>query len=179
MSRLPAVNREVLAPENQEIWDNIAAVRPGMRGPYGVLMHVPALAARVAALEDYFRFDAALSEVDRELIVLATVREMGARYAWARHELRGREVGIPAETIDTLRANGTVDNLAPRERLIVEVVRTLIGTRGLPDALYARAQDELGRQQLIELVALVGHYNLVGFLLNGFEVPPPAEGPNF
>ena len=32
MSRLPAVNREVLAPENQEIWDNIAAVRPGMRG---------------------------------------------------------------------------------------------------------------------------------------------------
>ena len=56
MSRLPAINRDALAPDDQAVWDRIAAVRTGVRGPFGVLMHVPALAGRVAALEDYFRF---------------------------------------------------------------------------------------------------------------------------
>ena len=56
MSRLPVINREALEPDDQAVWDRIAAVRTGVRGPFGVLMHVPALADRVAALEDYFRF---------------------------------------------------------------------------------------------------------------------------
>src|SRR5581483_2474019 len=87
--RLPAVTRDALTPDEQAIWDRIDAVRPGFRGPYGVLIHVPVLAERVAALEDYFRFDAALPAADRELVVLAVVREAGARYAWVRHEAAG------------------------------------------------------------------------------------------
>ena len=83
MSRLPGVNREALSPEDQTIWDGIAAVRPGVRGPYGVLMHVPVLAERVANLEDYFRFKAALPAADRELVIMATAREMEAHFAWA------------------------------------------------------------------------------------------------
>ena len=68
-------------------------------------MHVPTLADRVAALEDYFRFNAALPAVDRELVIMATAREMGARYPWARHEAR-REVGTRTEAIEAVRANG-------------------------------------------------------------------------
>ena len=44
-------------PEDQAVWDGIAAVRGGVRGPFGVLMHVPQLADHVRALEHYFRFD--------------------------------------------------------------------------------------------------------------------------
>ena len=89
MSRLPLINRDALKPDDQAVWDRIATVRTGVRGPFGVLMHVPTLADRVAALEDYFRFNAALPAVDRELVIMATAREMGARYPWARHEARG------------------------------------------------------------------------------------------
>jgi hypothetical protein len=56
MSRLPLLNRDDLVPDAQVVWDRIAAVRTGVRGPFGVLIHVPTLADRVAALEDYFRF---------------------------------------------------------------------------------------------------------------------------
>jgi len=104
MSRLPAVSRDALSPEDQAVWDRIAAVRTGVRGPFGVLIHVPALADRVAALEDYFRFDAALPAADRELVILATAREMGARYPWTRHEARGRELGTRTEAIEAVRA---------------------------------------------------------------------------
>src|SRR5262249_59104991 len=93
MSRLPLVNRDALGPDDQGVWDRIAAVRTGVRGPFGVLMHVPALADRVAALEDYFRFNAALPAVDPELVIIATPRGMGAPYPWAPHQARGPAAG--------------------------------------------------------------------------------------
>jgi len=179
MSRLPLINRDALAPDDQAVWDRIAAVRTGVRGPFGVLMHVPTLADRVAALEDYFRFNAALPAVDRELVIMATARETGARYPWARHEARGREVGTRTEAIEAVRANGTLEQLTPRERLLVEIVRTLLRTRALPDELYTRGLAELGRQQLIETVGLIGHYSLIGFTVNAFDVAPPDDRPTF
>jgi hypothetical protein len=57
MARLPGPDRNGLPPEDQAVWDRIPAVRGGVRGPFGVLMHVPQLADRVRTLEDYFRFD--------------------------------------------------------------------------------------------------------------------------
>jgi len=179
MSRLPLVNRDALAPEDQAVWDRIAAVRTGVRGPFGVLMHLPTLADRVAALEDYFRFNAALPALDRELVIMATAREMGARYPWVRHEARGREVGTRTEAIEAVRANGSLEQLTVRERLLVEIVRTLLRTRVLPDDLYARGLAELGREQLIEAVALAGHYSLIGLVVNGFAVAPPDNSPTF
>jgi 4-carboxymuconolactone decarboxylase len=183
MSRLPAVTRDELSPEHQQVWDRIAAVRAGVRtgagGPFGVLMHLPALADRVAALEDYFRFNAALPPEDRELVILATARETGARYPWTRHEARGREVGTRTQAIEIVRANGSLDGLTPRERLLVETVRALLRERRMSDELFARALAELGRQQLIETVALTGHYSLVGLVVNGFDVAAPQGSVTF
>ena len=180
MSRLPAVNRDELDSEGQTIWDNIAAVRnPEMRGPFGVLIHSPKLAEKVANLEDYFRFDAELSAADRELVVLATAREMGARYPWTRHEVRGREAGTREQAIEAVRANGSVSGLTEREQLLVEVPRALVRTRGLPDDLFQRALNALGQQQLLEVVTLTGHYSLIGMVANGFGVEAPEGAVTF
>ena len=180
MSRIEAVSREALTPEGQATWDRIASGRNGrVGGPYTALLHVPGLADRVRALGDYFRGDAELPPADIELAILATVREAGARYAWARHEVRAREVGTRTEAIEALRGNRPLDSLSPHERLVVKIARSLLRTRALDDALYARAREELGERQLVELVTLVGHYSLVGFVLNAFEIPLPAEGPTY
>ena len=179
MSRLPAARRDALAPAEQTIWDNIATHRPQMGGPYAMLMHVPALAARVAGVEDYLRDDSTISAADRELIILAVAREAGARYAWARHEARGLADGTRPEAIEAIRAHGALDALNPHERLLVDIVHALLRGRGLPADLYARAIGALGQQRLIETVALVGHYNLVGLMINSFEVPPPPDMATF
>jgi 4-carboxymuconolactone decarboxylase len=132
--RLPRVTREELSPESQAVWDRIAANRHGVSGPYGVLIHVPKLADCERATEDYFRFDGAMSDADREIVILA-----------------------------------------PRERLLVELAHSLLRTRSLPQELFDRGLAELGRQQLVELVALVGHYTTIGYIINSFEVPLPED----
>jgi 4-carboxymuconolactone decarboxylase len=177
MARLPAADREALAPEDQAVWDRIAAVRSGVRGPYGVLMHVPPLADRIRALEDYFRFDADLPGPDREVVILVAAREMEARYAWARHEHRAQEEGTRQEVVNAVRTGASLEGLTRRERLLVEITRALLRSRQLTDAQYAEALAELGERQLIELVALAGHYSLIGLTLGAFEVPQPDDLP--
>src|SRR5256885_17014864 len=124
MSRLPAVERDRLSPGDQGIWDRIAALRGGaMRGPSSILMNKPELASRFVALEDYFRTDAELPQTDRELVILATTRELEARFAWARHEARAHEVGTSEEAIEVARAQASLDGLSPREQVLIDVVR--------------------------------------------------------
>src|SRR5262249_28369750 len=78
------------------------------------------------------------------------------------------------EAIEAVRANGPLDALTPRERLVVEVVRSLYRTRSLPGDLYARATAELETPQLVELVTLAGYYGMIAFVLLSFEVDLPA-----
>ncbi len=173
------MTRDALPPEGQAVWDRIAAVRHGVRGPYSVLIHNPALADRVRAVEDYFRFEAELPAADRELVILTTAREAGARFAWARHEVRAQEVGTRAEAVEIVRAGGRLDGLTQRERVLVEVARALLRTRGLSDDIYRRAEAELGERQLLEVVTLTGHYTLIGYLINGYAVEEPSDTRTF
>ena len=76
-----------------------------------------------------------------------------------------------------VRTNGPLDGLAKRDRLLVEVTRALLRTRRLTHVQYAEAEAEFGRRQLIELVALAGHYSLIGLTLGAFEVPSPDDLP--
>jgi 4-carboxymuconolactone decarboxylase len=179
MSRLPELKREEMTSSDQAILERVLATRSGLGGPTGVLMYVPELAGRMAAAEDYLRLETELPGADRELVILATAREVGARYAWARHERRAAQDGTRPEAVEILRSHRTLDGLTPREKLLVDVAQTLLRTRTLPDDLYKRAETELGRKQLVETVALIGHYNFIGLLLGAFEVPPPPDMPNF
>ena len=67
---------------------------------------------------------------------------------------------------------------APADVLVlVEITRALLRTRRLTDTQYAEAATELGEPQLIELVALAGHYSLIGLTLGAFEVRHPDDLP--
>jgi 4-carboxymuconolactone decarboxylase len=179
MSRIPHAKRDELSPEQQKIWDHIHAVRTGGGGPYSMLLHVPALAANVAATEDYFRLDSALSDADREIVILAAARELGAHYPWVRHEARARQVGVRTEVIETLRAQGSRSSFTPREQLLTDIPLSLVREHGLSDELFARAEGELTRRQLVEVIGLVGHYSTISFVANTFQIPKPEGSQTF
>src|SRR4026207_2024850 len=116
MSRLPAAKREDLTPDPQQIWDRIHATRSGGGGPYSMLMHSPAMAQHFAATEDYFRTQSLLPDADREIMILAAARELDARYAWSRHEIRAQKLGGGPKIIQALRAKAAIRDLYGRGR---------------------------------------------------------------
>jgi 4-carboxymuconolactone decarboxylase len=173
MSRIPRARREELSSEHQQIWDQINAARSGGGGPYSMLLHSPAMAQHFAATEDYFRNDSLLPDADREIIILTAAREVDARYAWSRHEIRAHNIGIAPEVIEALRAKAPADKFAARERLLVEFTRTLMRDHTLPDELFARLESEFGRAKFVEAVGLLGHYITIGTVIRLFDVRPP------
>ena len=176
MTRIPEPTRAELAPDGQAVYDRIARTRGQTRGPYGVLLHHPPLAEAVAALGEQLRFRSLLPGADRELAILTAGREHEALYEWAAHEPIARREGTRPEAIAAVRDGGPIDGLRPREAVIVDTVRMLLREHRLTDEQFARADTELGRAALIELVTLAGYYGMIAGILNAFEMdlPPGA-----
>jgi len=174
MTRIPEPRREELSAEARAVFDRIATTRGAIRGPYGVLLHHPTLADRVAALGELLRFDSKLPGAERELAILAAGREVGSPYEWAAHEPIALREGTRPQAIACIRDSRPTDGLAPREAVIVDTVRALYRTRRLTDRQFERAEAELGRVGLVELVTMAGYYGMIGFVLNAFAVPLPA-----
>jgi 4-carboxymuconolactone decarboxylase len=180
MTRLPNPMREELSPEDQAVYDRIVASRGGLVGPFAMLMHDPPVADRVAELGAQLRFRSVLPGADRELAILTAGREVEAAYEWAAHEPLGLREGVRPEAIAVVRDRRPTDELKPREALIVDTVRALFREHRLSDDQYRRAEAELGRQGLVELIVLAGYYGMIGFVLNAFEVDlPPGVTPAF
>lgn len=179
MSRIPSMNRDQLSTENQAIWDRVMSGRTGGSGPYGILIYAPAMAEHFSAVENYFRHHGMLDTKDKELIILAVARELGARFPWSRHEVRGRQASVRPEAIEALRANQSLDALTEHERLMVEFTRSLLRERRLSDELFSRALAALGPERLVETVGLISHYNMISSVANVFELGVPETTKTF
>ena len=173
MSRLPELNRDELDADSQAVWDRVAGSRGSVRGPFAILMHNPPLADRVAELGSQLRFRGTLSGADRELAILTAGREVEAGYEWVAHEPLGLQEGTRAEAIEVLRHQRSTEGLLPRERIIIDAVRTIMRDHRLSDAQYAQVEAEMGKPGIVELVVLAGYYGLIGYVLNTFEADLP------
>jgi 4-carboxymuconolactone decarboxylase len=173
VTRLARMDRDTLPADAQKVWDKIAGRRGDVRGPYEILIHAPDLAEKVADLGERLRFRGDLPGKDRELAILATARRLGAAFEWVMHEPFAQREGVPSETIELVRSEGELDRLSARERVIVEVARSLCESHSIPDDLYEQAEEELGPAHLVELVTLVGFYIMIAVLLLGFKVDLP------
>ena len=88
--------------------------------------------------------------------------------------------GTRTEAIAVVRDDRATQGLTPREALLVDTVRALYRARRLTAEQFARAEAELGRKGLIEVVTLAGYYGMVAAVLNAFEVDlPPGTAPAF
>ena len=179
MSRIPEKTRAELSTENQAIWDRIASGKSGGSSPYGILMYIPAMADHLSDVENYFRHDGLLDSKDKEIVILTAARDLGARFPWARHEIRAHRVGLRTEAIEALRANESLETLTEHERLMVEATRNLLHERRLSNELFAQALAELGPERLVELVGLVSHYNMISSVANVFDLEPPESTVTF
>ena len=70
------------------------------------------------------------------------------------------------------RAGGEPDTWPPRQRLLLRVTDALHADRDLPDDLWVDLRGELDERQCIELLMLVGHYDMLATTLLTLRVQP-------
>ena len=172
MARVPEVVREQLRPEDQQYFDEIVGSRGSIRGPYGVLLHTPKLAARVAATGAYVRFEGVLSDDLKEVAILATAKEIRSQYEFTAHARLAREVKVSEDTIRSIAEGRAPADLSGDEELVVGYVQELMRNHTVGDATYDAVVSRFGVPGVVELTVLMGHYVMVGQVLAAFAVGP-------
>ncbi len=176
MPRLPEVlDRNALPEDKRHIHDYLAETRGAVRLPFSAFLNSPELTHRIAHVGSYIRFDSTLPDATRELAILSTAREVDARFEWAGHARMAKELGISEATIDAIANRKAPDGLSEEEALPVRAAQELLRDHSLSDATFNAAHAKFGDAGVVELLATIGYYSLMGCVLNGLQIEPPAE----
>lgn len=113
-----------------------------------------------------------LPRVDTELVILRVAHNSGCDYEWDHHARLGRRAGLTAEQVEGARAGVAADVWTPRQELLLRACDELHADGVVGDELWAGISRELSERDLIELLLLVGHYEMLAMTLRSLRVAP-------
>ena len=170
MARLPNLTREQLKSEDQQYYDEIVGSRGSVPGPYGILLHSPKLAARVANTGTYVRFDCDLPNDLKEVVIIATAREIKSQYAFTAHARLAREANVSEDTIKAIAHGTAPQSLSGDEQVLVRYTQELLQGHQISDPTFNAVKGRFGVQGTVDITCLIGHYLLIGQVLAAFDV---------
>jgi 4-carboxymuconolactone decarboxylase len=167
-----------MTPEQREGYRAmIDGPRGRLPGPYKVWVHNPKLLRAAAPLGEHFTpKQSSLSEREREIAVIVITNRWNSAYPAAAHEKRGKEVGLPAETVEAMVAGLPASFPDAREQAVYEVAMALAGGRLVSQGLYDRAIRVLGHESITDMIVLMGYYTAVSLTMNFYAVPAGSPG---
>ena len=108
---------------------------------------------------------------ETELLILRVATLCGSEYELTQHRRLGRRAGLSADEIERVQAT-VPQGFGTRETLLLRAVDELHETRDLSDALWTDLSAMLDEPTLVELVMLVGHYEMLATTLGTLRVTP-------
>jgi len=172
--RVPLPKREDLDDDGKEIFDHFmdpdGGTYVGIRGPGGIRLHSPKLSQLTQEVNYYLRHESGITKRVRELVILATARELNHQFEWTAHEPAALKVGISQEIVDLIKYRKPTDGLEEIDVVAIELGRQLLGDRKLMPETFAAAQRIFGTKMLVDIVSVIGSYAATGTLLNAFDI---------
>lgn len=156
---------------NEVLGDLIRTGEEEMR-IFTTLAHHPRLLKRWSAFGGALLFGAALSDRDRELLILRVGWLCEAPYEWGQHVIIGRAAGLSDDEIEAITRGPDDDAWSPQDAALLRAADELHADNRIGDETWADLAQRYDRQQLIEICMVVGQYHLVAFTLNSLGVEP-------
>jgi 4-carboxymuconolactone decarboxylase len=145
-----------------------------LEGPFNAMLVSAGVGLALQELGAAVRYRTRFSDRAREIAILALAALRRSDFEWYAHERVGRRAGLTEEELAGLLAGGEPDTLSEPEAALLRATRVLATQSDLDDEAFATAEAALGREQLAELVVLVGYYDLLALSLRVWRTPLPA-----
>ena len=187
MSRLQGLRPEELTAEQRELYESIAGgdrardasfrlteADGSLVGPFNALLLSPVVGNALQAVGAAIRFGCNLSPLVREVAILTVAAHWRSGFEWWAHEPIARRAGLRDDQIRDLYSGRTPEFADEAAAAAHAVSRALLAGRRPDDEVFDPARDLFGASGVMELVALVGYYNLLAQLMQTFDVDVPA-----
>jgi 4-carboxymuconolactone decarboxylase len=138
----------------------------GTLNVYRTMAHHPALLKAWAPLRQHIVNESALGAPRAELVILRAAHRMGSSYEWAHHVIRARALGISDDRIQAMRSLPDGE-----DGLLARAVDALFDEKSLPADIERSVTAAMGKAAVFDLMATVGFYSVLGFILMTFDTP--------
>jgi alkylhydroperoxidase family enzyme len=117
-----------------------------------------------------------LPRVDTELVILRVAAVRGSDYEWGHHAVLGRRAGLSPDDLERVRLGSAAVGWSDTRSLLLRATEALLADRDLDDGLWGELRAAYDERTCIELVMLVGHYDMLATTLHTLRVQPePRE----
>lgn len=113
---------------------------------------------------------------ETELVILRVAHLRKSRYEYEHHVRLGRRAGLRDEDFEAITRPLDKGAWSARQMAILTAVDLLVLDRDLDDDAWASLGAHLDDRALIELLMLVGHYEMLATFLETLRVPLDAPG---
>jgi 4-carboxymuconolactone decarboxylase len=144
-----------------------------LEGPFNAMLVSPGVGIALQDLGAAIRYRTALPDRAREIAILALAALRRSDFEWYAHERVARRAGLTDDELAALLHGLEPAALSEAELTVLRTTTALAVDGDLDDGTFARAEAALGREQLAELIVLVGYYDLLALSLRVWRTPLP------
>ena len=115
---------------------------------------------------------------ETELVILRVSHLRDCRYEHDHHVRLGRRAGLTDADIARVEEGPAAAGWTPREKAILQATDELVATNDVGDETWSRLHGVLDTRELIELVLLVGHYEMLATAIGTLRIQPDESAPS-
>ena len=149
--------------------------RKRMSGPFNAWLRSPELADRLQKVGEYVRFNTSLDKRINEMAILMTAHAWGTQYEWYAHAPLAIKAGLDPAVVAAIGAGRKPDNMKDDEAIVWEFTTQLRRDHSVDDAIYARALEKFGERGIMDIIGIMGYYDITSMTLITMQAGAPND----
>ena len=172
MKRIEDWNIDELNGQQLEIYNEILnGPRRSVVGPIKVWLNNPKFAQLAQKVGKYARYESSLPPILSELVIIITGRCWSSKFEWEQHAPLAIKNGIKREYVEKIANAERPIFDDKKQQVVYDFVAEVNINKKVSDETYKSAYNLLGKNTIIDIVAICGYYHLISMTLNVFEIP--------
>jgi AhpD family alkylhydroperoxidase len=170
MARLPYLDREDLPESDRDIFDDMLERFGRIHNLHRAIAHSPVLLRALLHWGEAIRRSTRLEPILRELAIMTVGRLTQCKYEYVHHQGIARRVGVRPEQLDCLEAWESAPAFTEQERAVIRYATEATQQVRVSAATFDALRRFLDAKQIVQLVLIVGHFNMVVRILMPLEI---------
>src|SRR5439155_6096905 len=165
--RFKPLKWDEMTPEQKTMMEHlVSGERRGAGGPFNVLLRSPEMGDLAQQFGASMRFHSSLPKKLNEMAIIITARHWTAQYEWNAHRAAAAQAGLKESIIQEIAAGKRPASMDGDETIIYNSATELLNTKQVSDPVFKATKDKFGERGVVDLISVMGYYQLVSMLLN-------------
>src|SRR6201991_4196313 len=178
ITRFAPLKPDELSPA-QKTWADMIAAPPRNAKfgspPYRAYIRNPELAPKLSALSEYLRWNSSLPPRLSEMAILITARQWTAQYEWFAHYPLALKGGLDPKVAGDIALGKRPEGMKDDEAALYDLAMALYRDKKVSDPVYKAALEKFGERGIMDIIGIIGYYDLVSMTLITMQAAPPND----